>query len=494
MNRALAWMVALAVGAAGAAVMTIEVAGAQVLAPDFGIGLYAWAAMITVALGGLALGYALGGLLADRWDRHAHRLLAGALALAGITCSTDPLLWDAEAVVRLARLGPRFGAALTAATLFLPAFIGLGVAYPLAVKLWTRRVDEVGRRAGWLSAASALGSLLGAGLAGFVLVPTFALETVFAGTAAALLIMAAGVLLLGSRARLTGAALLALACWPLCMPSAPLPESVLCRRGSLFGPLEVWQSGILRHLLVARSIQAISTGDPPTSYMPYTRMISGMLFHSVHPERHKVLVIGLGAGFIPRELDPIPCETVEIDPAVVQAAETYFAFDRRKFPVHEMDGRAFLRTQPGPYEAVVIDAFRGFDLPHHLVTRRCFQLIKRRLHPEGILVLNFHGFLEGEHDRLARSLEATLRAVFDRVEVAVCMDTPPHGNAIFAAYGPDAFVEWPQNDRYTILRRLEERSAAPPAESAVGPALVLTDSPNPVALWCARTPRRREVP
>ena len=61
-------MIPLAAAVAGAATMLIEVAGAQSLAPGFGTGLNAWAAMITVALGGLALGYALGGVVADRRD------------------------------------------------------------------------------------------------------------------------------------------------------------------------------------------------------------------------------------------------------------------------------------------------------------------------------------------------------------------------------------------------------------------------------------------
>ena len=51
--------------------MLVEVAGAHVLAPGFGTGLNAWAAMITVALGGLAAGYAIGGLAADRFPKSA---------------------------------------------------------------------------------------------------------------------------------------------------------------------------------------------------------------------------------------------------------------------------------------------------------------------------------------------------------------------------------------------------------------------------------------
>src|SRR3954454_17873505 len=50
----------------GAAVIIIEIAGARALAPFFGTSLQVWTATITVTLCFLALGYGLGGVLANR--------------------------------------------------------------------------------------------------------------------------------------------------------------------------------------------------------------------------------------------------------------------------------------------------------------------------------------------------------------------------------------------------------------------------------------------
>ena len=61
--------------------MVLEIVGARYLAKDFGGSFYVWTSQIGVVLIALALGYALGGVLADRWQRAAP--LAFLMAPAG---------------------------------------------------------------------------------------------------------------------------------------------------------------------------------------------------------------------------------------------------------------------------------------------------------------------------------------------------------------------------------------------------------------------------
>src|SRR5215207_838662 len=79
----------------GFAVMVLEIIGARYLAKDFGGSFYVWISQIGVILVALALGYAVGGALADRFGRAA--FLAGPLFVAGIAIwlipnFTPPLL------------------------------------------------------------------------------------------------------------------------------------------------------------------------------------------------------------------------------------------------------------------------------------------------------------------------------------------------------------------------------------------------------------------
>src|SRR5260370_21209825 len=62
--------------------MVLEIIGARFLAKDFGSSFHVWVSQIGVVLIALALGYYLGGALADRWQRLS--LLAALLFPAGL--------------------------------------------------------------------------------------------------------------------------------------------------------------------------------------------------------------------------------------------------------------------------------------------------------------------------------------------------------------------------------------------------------------------------
>src|SRR5208282_1444906 len=72
---------ALFVFLSGFAVMVLEIIGARYLAKDFGGSFYVWISQIGVILIALALGYAVGGALADRFQRPG--FLAVPMAVAG---------------------------------------------------------------------------------------------------------------------------------------------------------------------------------------------------------------------------------------------------------------------------------------------------------------------------------------------------------------------------------------------------------------------------
>ncbi len=66
----------------GFAVMVLEIIGTRYLAKDFGGSIYVWISQIGVILIALALGYAIGGALGDRFKRAG--FLALPLAVAGL--------------------------------------------------------------------------------------------------------------------------------------------------------------------------------------------------------------------------------------------------------------------------------------------------------------------------------------------------------------------------------------------------------------------------
>src|SRR5690606_10920875 len=104
-----AWL-SLAAFVGGASVMLVEIVGTRVLTPLFGVGLYVWSALLGVTLGSLALGYYVGGVLADTRSKFALpvQLIAAGLLLCMTPFARVPLL------LALSGMEPRLGA-LTAA-------------------------------------------------------------------------------------------------------------------------------------------------------------------------------------------------------------------------------------------------------------------------------------------------------------------------------------------------------------------------------------------
>jgi len=157
----------------GFVVMVLEMIGVLYLAKDFGSSFYVWTSQIGVILMALSLGYAIGGTLADKFQRTA--FLAAPLAIAGIFVffipQISPPLINAivnrhppgENISMLwMKLDPAFGSAVI---FFLPCFV-LAVISPYMIRITARQLDKVGAVSGLIYAASTAGSIGGVFISG----------------------------------------------------------------------------------------------------------------------------------------------------------------------------------------------------------------------------------------------------------------------------------------------------------------------------------------
>lgn len=162
----------------GAATMGYEMLGPRLMAIHFGSIPQVWAAVISVFLGGLAVGYAIGGRLGDLPGR--------ARWAAGIWGATALLVVATHRVSRplgewfLAQSGtPPWWEPVAAATaLFIIPTIGMGTALPLLLRLGVRGRAGEGEHAGRYLAFSTFGGILGVLGTMFLLIPRFPLGTV----------------------------------------------------------------------------------------------------------------------------------------------------------------------------------------------------------------------------------------------------------------------------------------------------------------------------
>lgn len=157
---------------AGFCLMTIELLAGRIMAPYLGVSLYTWTSVIGAVLVGVTFGNTLGGWLADRY--HSARVLGLCFAFAGLLTVF---------VNTLARaFGPRLAAsgwplssstAVFACFVFFPAAFCLSTITPQVIKRTLHSLDQTGMTIGNLGAWSALGSITGTFVTGFIFIAFF---------------------------------------------------------------------------------------------------------------------------------------------------------------------------------------------------------------------------------------------------------------------------------------------------------------------------------
>ena len=436
----------------------VEIAASRVLAPFFGNSLFVWAAIIGVILGGLAAGYWLGGLLADRFP--SPMTLAGVIGAGAVAVLAIPVV-DSTVIEAVLAWDPgaRLDPILCTAVLFLPMAVLLSAVGPIAVRLQADALQRVGRTAGRTFAISTAGSIAGTFVTAFWLIPEFGVEQLFVLGAAALFATAALVGVASSRyavvaigcALSVASSLYAMSLGsqhiePLTATSAqnwsPLfrtrgyghldardKQAVIPVKGlkirfaedTQYHRLAVVDDADTRYLRFDNSLQsAMYLDDPYRTRYRYTD-----LFHlgiAYNPDARNVLFVGLGAGSSEkrmwRDFPQLRLQVVELDPVVVDVAYEYFALPRDpRLKVDVGDGRRFLAGNGRRWDVIVIDAFFADAIPAHLVTQEFLALARSRLAPGGVVVTNAIGALAGRGSRLFRSIYKTYRTAFPSVLV-----------------------------------------------------------------------------
>jgi len=394
---------------AGAVAMALEIAAARLLAPYLGSSLQVWGCLISVILGAMALGYALGGRAADR--RPGDGVVFGAMLVAG-ALQVAALLVAHPLLRRLAHW-PETEAALAAIlVLFAPPTLLLASVGPGVIRLLVR--EKVGTTAGAVNALGAVGSIGGVLLTSFVLLPQL-------GTRATLQALAAVTIALGvagllpRRGAAGGLAALAL----LGASDHEFPARTVWKGESLYHVVQVVEVGRLRGLVLDQE-DALHTAIDPRGG-PTGRYWDDFAVGPLLARGRRGLVLGMGAGASVRAVrsaDPIAdVDAVEIDPLVVRVARERFGIEPGPaLRVHVGDARRFLAATDESWDVVQADLFRGGpDIPSHLVTEEFFALVRSHLRPGGVAMVNVFDVAPG-HPLLA-SVAATVSRAFPSVFV-----------------------------------------------------------------------------
>jgi spermidine synthase len=499
----------------GAIVMSFEMLGSRYLNPYFGSGIYTWASLISIVLAALCAGYFLGGLAADRYPSAAVlgvTVLIGSAYLLLLPAFAETVLEAVLAAVDDVRTGSL--AAAFAIMLFPVTF--LGMYSPFAIRLLLRSAQRSGAVSGTVYGISTAGSILGTLGTTFLLIPAIGTRAItltlgVAGVASGLLLL----LLLLPRLRRRASLLLALAL-ALALPCASgradelvdmaVRAEMAKRADGRIAHVETEHNDIFitkrgHELTMAFQLKGFdytesvaNLTDPDDLPIKYTQVMTLALTYPRALDR--VLMLGLGGGtiatYLGRFLPDATIETVEIDPAVIKAAKTYFGVkETPRVRYLEGDARVYLNRHQDRYDLVLVDAFHGGYVPFHLLTREFYTLLKQRLAPGGAAAFNVH-----DGTKLYASTLVTLRAVFgsvhlfptDQGEVIVVVMADPAPEVDALAQRAVALQE-KFGFRFPLPKLLERRTEK---SGTTQPGELLTDDFAPANVYDTMGERRRK--
>lgn len=161
----------------------------------------------------------------------------------------------------------------------------------------------------------------------------------------------------------------------------------------------------------------VKLDDPDYIALPYAKVIQVGLALPEDPKR--VLIVGLGGGTIPRFLrhhfPDLVIDVVELDPAVVEVAQSHFGFEMDgKMHVFVADGRKFIEESEPVYDVIYLDAYGADSVPYALTTRQFLEAVRKALTPDGVVAGNVWS---SRSNRLYDSMIRTYQHVFGQVAI-----------------------------------------------------------------------------
>ena len=438
------WRAETAVFASGITSMGLEVLAGRIIAPVFGNSVYTWGGVLGVFMLALGLGYWLGGKRAP--DRASETALTKILVYSVITIGFIAALY--EPIVQLSALLPLpaiYAPIIPLAILFGPPTFLLGFISPYAAEL--SDVRSTGEASGRVYSVGTIGSIIGAFATTYGLIPYIPvlwIQVIFAGLLIVVAIAISYPPSFESGLRVATAVVIVVAAVGY-TPAAATSDNTIYETETPYQHLRIADENGVRTMYLNGHPQSAMYIDNRSGYVWDYESYAHLPYLYRSPDSiDRVLVIG-GAGFsIPKrflaEYPNVTVDVVEIDPAVVRAAKTYFnVSESKRLNIYVNDGRRFLRTTNHTYDAIILDSYQKNNIPFHLTTVEFMRLVSERLDKRGVFVANVISSTTGPKSRFMRSVFKTVQQVFPSAEIYPTGTNPRavHNVMVVATKGPD---------------------------------------------------------
>ena len=416
LSQTMLWKLKILTFSSGAIVMALEIATSRILTPVFGSTIYTWGSLIGVILSGLSLGYFLGGRISDnhpKFDKICGIVFSVGLFIVGIPFFASSIIDFSLTIMPVSQYTPLLATFLL---LMLPSVL-LGFVSPYVIKLGTESLQKVGNISGNLYSIATVGSIFGTFVTVFVLIPNVTVHQIIFGLGIALITSSLIGLKIPPKIIAVGIIMILIVPWSsFSIDTITHNGTLIFEKETLFSHMDIIEYGDNRSLyLDGLKHSSMNIRDPLDLVVDYTEYFHlGMMFN---PEAKDILFVGGGGFSGPKNFLALYPDTkidvIEIDPDVIDAAKTYFNLETNpRLQIFNDDARKHLSMSDKKYDLIILDAYATNYVPYHLMTHEFFQTLEKRLEPNGVVISNLIGSIEGKNSPLVRSVYKTMMTTF----------------------------------------------------------------------------------
>ena len=423
--------------ASGVISFVYEVLWTRLLGHVVGNSVEAFATMLAAFLTGIAIGGFLGGLVATSkrsaiWWFFISQVLIGLFSIY-IYAEIDGLIPDLRSTKAHAQM---------AYAVMVPATIFIGMTFPLAVRIMSESAELASAQAARIYTWNTCGAVMGALLAGFVIIPMLGFSGTLVLCVIANLLIGLSVLLtqISSRTKwapmaMCIALIIGVGMWQPNRPEAIINHSLFSLSTPTDSREEYYDVGRSATVLSLSSFNYVyyrSNGLPEANVLrkgaspiALSQQWLGTIPALIRPDAENMLVVGYGGGAaleaIPQHIESI--DVIELEPQIIEANRAtshlrkFDPLQDERIQIVENDARNALLLSRKKFDIIVSQPSHPWTAgASHLFTKEYMALAKRRLKRDGVFLQWINA--EFVNEALLRDLAATLVSEFKYVRMS----------------------------------------------------------------------------
>lgn len=450
------WSVLAILALSGFAAMAYQIAWTRLLSMVIGNSVYAFSAILTTFLAGIAMGSLLFVRQIDR-VKDKPFLLGVVQGIIFLTVILSMPMMDSLPALFITLFRGLSGSFLglvlidfivASSAILIPTLL-MGVTFPIAIRIYANRTDGLGEGVGRLYSVNTLGCIFGAFLTGFYFIPSIGVQKTIIAISG-LNLMASIILIMQSqilRYRIKAfAASISVAFYFFSLTMMPTWNVGLLNLGVYFNAdlfknaglkrfsdesrLLYYEEGVSGTVAVTSannhlSIQINGKTDGGTSSVDVSpQILVSALPLLMHPDPKDLAVIGLGSGTSLGTATLFPVnkiDCIEIMPEVVKANRYFSNFNHHALNDERVnmimdDSRHYLSYTDKRYDLIISEPSNPWITGvSNLFTQEFFRIAESRLNDNGIMSQWVQ--LNSIHTRELKILLNTFRTVFPHVSV-----------------------------------------------------------------------------